>query len=183
MPKAPKQADNELPTMLSRGTLQKRLSTITHALMLRAHRIRAQHALKSILAAYIGSGNSAGEPAEPPTTRTVASDEIYAFKPEMASLREQIELLRRSVLNAIPIVTLVRQLDDLEAERRKWDSQANRLKLLARAADAVEPYLDFPALVHERVSGLIETLDRDTARWLDVIYRAHYQGGAVLWWN
>ncbi|TSD85712.1 S24 family peptidase [Mycobacterium sp. KBS0706] len=52
-----------------------------------------------------------------------------------------------------------------------------RLALLERAADAVESFLEFPALVYERVSGLIKTLDRDTSDWLSNIYRPHYRGG------
>ena len=77
----------------------------------------------------------------------------------------------------MPIVSLIRQLDNLESVRQEWDAQANRLLLLARAAAAVEPYLDLPELVYERVAGLIDTLDRDTADWLGRIYRPHYRGG------
>ena len=77
----------------------------------------------------------------------------------------------------MPIVSLIRQLDNLSTVRQEWDAQANRLLLLARAGAAVEPYLALPKLVYERVSGLIETLDRDTADWLGRIYRPHYRGG------
>lgn len=177
LPEAPKQAESELPTMLSRGTLQKRLSAITHALMLCAHRNSAEHALQSILATYIGSVKSAEQLAEPPTDKTLSPDESKQTNPEQASLRVQIKAVRRGVQNTMPIVTLIRELDALESVRQEWDAQANRLMLLARAADAVEPYLAFPGLVYERVSGLIETLDRDTAGWLESIYRAHYRGG------
>ena len=177
LPEAPQQAESELPTLLSSGKLQERLSAITHALMLRAHRESAAHALQSLLATYMNSVKSAAEPTESSTDQAASPDDSKERKPQQASLREQIEAVRRGVQNAMPIVTLIRQLDNLESVRQEWDAQAVRLKLLARAADAVEPYLAFPELVYERVSGLIETLDRDTARWLDSIYRAHYSGG------
>ncbi len=177
LPEAPHPAESELPTMLSRGKLQRRLSAIAHALMLRAHRNSAAHALHSILATYISSVKSTSASAEPPSAKPASPDDGKERKPQQASLREQIAAVRRGVQNAMPIVTLIRQLDALETVRQEWDAQAVRLGLLARAADAVEPYLAFPELVYERVSGLIKTLDRDTARWLGQIYRAHYKGG------
>ena len=177
LPEAPQPAENDLPKTLSRGKLQKRLSAIAHALLLRAHRNSAAHALHSILTTYVSSVKSTAASAEPPTAEAASPDDSKERNPQQASLREQIEAVRRAVQNAMPIVTLIRQIDALEAVRREWDAQAVRMGLLARAADAVEPYLAFPELVYERVSGLIETLDRDTARWLDRIYRAHYRGG------
>ena len=175
--KAPRPMESNLPTLLAGGKLQKRLSAIAFALMLRAHRESAADALKSLLAKYLGTVTPTGDAAGSPAGDTTSQDGKKEGKPEHGSLREQIEAIRRAVQNAIPIVSLIRQLDDLEAVREKWNTQANRLMLLARAANAVEPYLAFPALVHERVSGLIEALDHDTASWLDKIYRAHYRGG------
>ena len=169
LPESPQKAKSELPALLSRGRLQERLSAITHALMLRAHRASAEQTLQTILTIYVSAVKSVTASGAPPTGR--------AASPEQASLREQIETVRRGVQNAMPIVGLIRELDALETVRQEWDAQANRLGLLARAADAVEPYLAFPELVYERVSGLIETLDRDTAGWLDRIYRPHYLGG------
>ena len=173
LPEAPRQANSELPALLSRGRLQERLSAITHALMLRAHRASAEQALQTILTTYVSAVKSETAPAG----RAASPDNSKQSSPDQASLRTQIETVRRAVQNAIPIVGLIRQLDALETVRQECDAQANRLGLLARAADAVEPYLAFPELVYERVSGLIEALDRDTAGWLDRIYRRHYLGG------
>ena len=177
LPDAPHPAESDLPPLLAGGKLQKRLSAISHVLMLRVHRRSAEQALKSILTRYVGIATPAGEAAEPPPVKEASQDCEKEWKPQQASLREQIERIRRGVQNAIPIVSLIRQLDDLEGIRQEWEAQANRLTLLTRAAVAVEPYLEFPELVYQRVSGLIETLDRETAVWLDRIYRPHYSGG------
>ena len=177
LPEAPRQANSELPALLSRGRLQERLSAIAHALMLRAHRASAEQALQTILTTYVSAVKSETASAAPPAGRAASPDDSKQSSPDQTSLRAQIETVRRAVQNAIPIVGLIRQLDALETVRQEWEAQANRLGLLARAADAVEPYLAFPELVYERVSGLIETLDRDTTGWLDRIYRPHYLGG------
>ena len=177
LPATPRPEESDLPPMLAGGKLQKRLSAIAHALMLRAHRESAGDALKSILARYIGSVTPASEAAVQSSDEGASQAGEKEWKPEQASLREQIESIRRTVQNAMPIVSLIRQLDNLENLRQEWGVQANRLVLLSRAAVAAEPYLDFPELVYERVSGLIKALDRDTAGWLDRIYRPHYSGG------
>ena len=177
LPESPQPAGSDLPTLLSDGKLQKRLAAIAHALMLRAHRNSAADSLQSLLSNYISSLRPARESAGPPTHESLSRDDSQGRMPDQASLREQIDSVRRAAQNALPIVTLIRQLDDLAAVRQAWDEQANRLALLARVAHAVEPYLAFPRLVYERVSGLIETLNRDTAGWLDKIYRPHYRGG------
>ncbi len=106
LPKAPKQANSELPKLLSRGKLQGRISAVTHALMLRTHRTYAKHALQSMLASYIGSVKSAEERVEQRTDRSASPDDRKQTKPDRASLREQIESVRRGVQNAIPIVKL-----------------------------------------------------------------------------
>lgn len=177
LPEAPRPVESDLPDMLAGGKLQNRLSAIAHALMLCAHRKSGEEALKSILGRYVGALVPAGERAEPAISGRGLLDGGEEWIPEQASLREQIESIRRAVQNAMPVVSLIRQLDNLESVRQEWGVQACRLLLLARAATAVEPYLALPELVYERVSGLIETLDRDTADWLGRIYRPHYRGG------
>ena len=177
LPEAPGPVQVDLPVLLAGGRLQERLSAISHALMLRAHRKRGGDALKGILDRYIGSVAPTGEGAEPVSAGGPSREGRKTWRPEEAALREQIETVRRAVQNALPIVSLARQLEALETVRQEWDAQAARLLLLDRAAAAVEPYLGLPELVHERVSGLIRSLDRDTAEWLGRIYRPHYLGG------
>ena len=177
LPVAPQPAESDLPTLLAGGKLQNRVSAIAHTLMLRAHRDSAGDAFKSLLTKYIGTVTTTCEVAERPTDEVASQEGEKERKPEQASLRQQIEALRRAAQNTMPIVSLVRQIDNLEDVRIEWNTQEHRLSLLRRAADAVEPYLAFPELVYERVSGLIETLDRDTASWLEKIYRPHYLGG------
>ena len=86
-------------------------------------------------------------------------------------------MIRRSVQNAEPIVALIRQLDELDRTRQSWDAETHQLGLLARAIIAVAPFLEFPNLVYEQVSGLIAALDRDTQEWLKKLYRPHYNHG------
>ena len=117
--------------------------------MLRAHRNSAADSLQSLLSNYISSLRPARESAGPPTHESLSRDDSQGRMPDQASLREQIDSVRRAAQNALPIVTLIRQLDDLAAVRQAWDEQANRLALLARVAHAVEPYLAFPRLVYE----------------------------------
>ncbi|WP_342640473.1 ATP-binding protein [Rhodoligotrophos ferricapiens] len=168
LPDAPQPANSKLPELFAGSTLQKRLAAIVHALMLRAHRAAAGDVLKQLMVRYVGAPQSAED--QIPAEREQA-------KPQERSLRDQIEAIRRGVQNASPILSLIRQLDELERVRQAWEAEEKRLKLLERAADAVEPFLEFPALVYERVSGLINTLDRDTGTWLGNIYRPHYRGG------
>lgn len=176
VPDAQESENSALPDLFASGKLQERLSSISRTLMLREHRLRATDALQSLTVRYIGRIKSAAESADASESEP-AAPAGHGSKPDEEPLREQIEAIRRAVQNAIPVVSLIRQIDELESLRREWQSDEDRLKLLARAADAVEPYLEFPGLVYERVSGLIETLNRDTAAWLGKIYRSHYNGG------
>lgn len=170
LPEAPQAAESNLPELFAGGDLQKRLAAVAHALMLRAHRLDAAEAIKQVMGRYVGTAKATDE-------ETPGEDATAVIAPERRSIREQIESIRRAVENASPIVSLIRQLDELEQVRKAWEAQDKRLGLLERAADAVEPYLEFPALVYERVSGLIRTLDHDTGEWLKSIYRPHYSGG------
>lgn len=176
LPEAPESAISALPDLFSSGKLQERLDAITHNLMLREHRLMATEALQSLMGRYIGKAKTAGELADVAESAPAAPAE-YGSKPDEEPLRAQIEAIKRAVQNAIPVVSLIRQLDELELLRQNWQSDSDRLQLLVRAADSVEPYLEFPGLVYERVSGLIETLNIDTAAWLGKIYRSHYNGG------
>lgn len=176
LPEAPKSEDSALPDLFASGKLQVRLQAISSALMLRQHRLESTDALKLVMGRYIGKANSADEPAHATQSKSVSKADVDS-KTDEEPLCEQIEAIRRAVQNAIPVVSLVRQFDELELLRQDWQSDEDRLKLLARAADAVEPYLELPGLVYERVSGLIETLNLDTATWLGKLYRSHYNGG------
>ncbi|GAA3109941.1 AAA family ATPase [Rhizobium viscosum] len=177
LPDAPEPADSTLPNLLSTGKLQKRLKAVARTLQLRGHRTQAKTALPALVDRFIGKIKSADDATEIGGHGTETISGSFVNAPETMPLREQIAAIRRAVQNAIPIVSLIRHLDDMELIRLQWEADKNRLSLLARAADAVEPFLEYPAVVHERVSGLIETLNTNTAEWLDRIYRSHYRGG------
>lgn len=176
LPKALEVKNSALPDLFASGKLQERLNAISSTLKLREHRLEATAALKLLMGRYIGKAISQDEPADAVESEpaSLADD---GPKSDEEPLREQIDAIRRAVQNAIPMVSFIRQLDDLELLRQGWQSAEERLALLARAADAVEPYLEFPDLVYESVSGLIETLNRDTSTWLGRLYRSHYSGG------
>lgn len=176
LPDARESENGVLPDLFASGKLQERLDAITRTLLLREHRLRATEALQSLMGRYIGKVKSAGESAHAAESGPAAPAEHGSNE---EPLREQIEAIRRAVQNAIPMVSLIRQIDEMELLRQEWQSDEDRLNLLARAANAVEPYLEFPGLVYERVSGLIETLNSDTAAWLSKIYRSHYNGGPL----
>lgn len=170
LPPAPVAQETTLPTVFGGGTLQSRLTAIAHALTLAAHRREAGEALKGLVERYVGTARGTDNAER-------KSERVEEKVTERAPLRAQIEAIRRAVQNAAPIVSLIRQLDELERIRQAWEADNGRLALLARAADAVTPFLEFPDLVYERVSGLINTLNRDTTKWLNRIYRAHYLDG------
>jgi len=173
LPEPSKVEDSALPDLFSFGKLQKRLNAVAYTLMLREHRKRSFEVLQALTARYIGKAKSVGK-----STGVGESDAAeYGFKPDEQPLREQIEAIRSAVQNANPVIYLARQLGDLERLNREWKFEENRIELLVRAADAVEPYLKFPDLVHERVTGMIETLSDNTEAWLGKIYRSHYSGG------
>lgn len=176
LPEAPARENSALPNLFAFGRLQKRLDAIARVLMLREHRLEAADALQALMGRYIGKEKRPGESSDAADSEPAAFPE-HGLKPDEGPLREQIQAIRRAVQNAIPVVSLIRQLDELELLRQGWESDQNRLELLTRAANAVESYLEFPSLVYERVSGLIETLNRDTGLWLSKIYRSHYRGG------
>ena len=180
-PDPPVQPESELPQILSNGKLQKRLFAIARALMLRTHLKSAEGHTRLILESYIGSVTSTEEVDQTSTLTdgTIASIESDELDKRKAPIMEQINAVRRGVKNITPILSLVGQLDALESKRKEWEAQTDRLLLLERAAKAIESFRVFPELVHDRITGLIRTLNSNTANWLDRIYSAHYRGGPV----
>ena len=173
IPEAPMSESSALPEIFASGKLQERINAIMRIIALWRHRLVAMESLQTLLDRYLGKMRTTDDHAE---TESVSMVEGH-HAPDEEPLREQITAIRRAVQNAIPLVSLIRQLDELELVRQSWQSEAARLKLLSRAVDATEPFLEFPALVYESVSGLIETLNHDTKVWLGKLYRPHYNGG------
>lgn len=67
-----------------------------------------------------------------------------------------------------------RQLVQFRETCQKWAKARDRLKKLDRAAKAIEPFIRFPALVHDQVTGLISDLDSQTNAWAQRMYKAQF---------
>jgi SOS-response transcriptional repressor LexA len=169
LPDAPVLQDQALPEILRTGTLAARLLNVRRAIQLAKHRAQGKEPLKGLLKRYIGTAEKS-ENAE-------TGPGVLPTVPNEAPLRDQIDMIRRAVQNAAPIVSLIRQLDELDSARQAWETENRRLELLGRAATAMEPFLHFPDLVYEQVSGLIKTLSRGIADWQRKLYRPHYCDG------
>ncbi len=170
LPNPPAAVDVGLPEMVGTGTLAARLTNITSAIRLARHRQASSSEIERIVKRCIGTATRADQRVEEP-------EEHEPPEPDTAPLREQIETIRRCVQNAAPVVSLIRQLNELDRIRQEWEADNRRLGLLARAAAAMEPFLTFPALVYEQVTGLIAALHTGTQTWLERLYRPHYHGG------
>ena len=165
---APELTDETLPEIFRSGTLGARLSNVRRAIHLAKHRAQNKEPLEKLVKRYVGAAGK---------SETTEISPAAPAAPNEAPLRDQIDLIRRAVQNAAPIVSLIRQLDELDGARQAWEAENRRLELLERAADAIDPFLRFPDLVYEQVSGLIATLDRGIAGWLQKLYRPHYCDG------
>src|SRR5262249_31335091 len=155
------------PEEFKYGRLAQRAANVAQAIRLSKHRSRIADALKKIVERYIGApGNREAESAEVKSAQEIESDKL--------PLRGQIEVLRMCIENTAPIVSLLRQIDGLEANRKQYIANRTRLRLIGLAADALEQFAAFESLVFQHVSGLIQTLDRGTKEWLSRIYRPHY---------
>ena len=163
-PVAPESKPSTWPEEFENGTLAKRSANIERVIRLAKHRTAGKDAVKGMAKRYIGK---AGAPE-------AAEADIEAKR---LPLRDQIEALRLCVTNAAPILSLLRQLDELETTRKKYAALNRRLARLGQAADAIETFAGFENLVFQQASGLISALDQGTRGWLEKIYSPHYRGG------
>lgn len=170
LPEMPAAKAMKWPEEFKEGMLATRVGNIVQAIRLSKHRSASADALKNLVERYIGV------PAQPESGSAWQNDEVKT-QPDKLPLREQLETLRMCVENTAPIVSLVRQLDELETTRKQYTAFMASLDLIDRAADAMEEFGGFEALVFEQVSGLIQLLDRGTKEWLGRIYSPHYLGG------
>ncbi len=163
-PVAPESKPSTWPEEFENGTLAKRSANIERVIRLAKHRTAGKDAVKGMAKRYIGK---AGAPE-------AAEADIEAKR---LPLRDQIEALRLCVTNTVPILSLLRQLDELETTRKKYAALNRRLARLGQAADAIETFAGFENLVFQQASGLISALDQGTRGWLEKIYSPHYRGG------
>ncbi len=158
------------PEEFKAGMLTTRVGNIVQAIRLSKYRSASADALKRLVERYIGAPGQ-------PETGSAEQAETEGSQPDKLPLREQIETLRMCIENTAPIVSLLRQHDELETTRKQYSTLIARLDLIDRAADAMEEFAGFETLVFQQVSGLIQILDRGTKEWLGRIYSPHYLGG------
>lgn len=159
-------AQISLPKDLAGGTLATRFANLQHALILGAQRTAVDGLIQPLLASYLGSWSfSRGEKI----------DEVIDLA--MLPIRHQVLVLIQAINAAEPLIGLTRQIDVIEAARKRWVAASNRLRLIRRATEAVKLLTRLPELVEHQVQGLIHTLEKRITEWLDLIYRPHYNGG------
>ncbi|MEM7169970.1 MAG: hypothetical protein AAF530_07350 [Pseudomonadota bacterium] len=163
LPDAPVPQPIDLPEEFRNGTLDQRIGDIVKAVELSRHRAESTEAIKALVERYIGVA-----------ARVEAEEESTA---QERPLHDQIEAVRKCVENTAPIVSILRQLDDLERTRKESVGYITRLVLIDEAATAIEAFAGFEGLVFQQVSGLIQALETDTRNWLGTIYSPHYKGG------
>ena len=169
LPAAPELELSAWPEEFDEGTLARQTANVERVVRLAKHRTEGQDAIKRMATRYIG------EATGPESEKTEAADaDIEANR---LPLRHQIEALRLCVNNAAPLLSLLRQLDELEAARKQFVAFTRRMARLGQAADAIEAFAGFENLVFQQVSGLISALDQGTLTWLQQIYSPHYHGG------
>lgn len=169
LPESPEMGAVELPEILRTDSLATRITNIAHAVRLARHRNASKEATERIVNRYIG--------APEPEDREEQPEAVEAIDPDKTPLSEQIDTIRRCVQNTAPVVSLLRQLDELGKTRQEWELDNRRIVQLERAAAAIDPFISFPDLVYEQVTGLINTLHTGTETWLRRLYRPHYLGG------
>ena len=169
LPVAPELKFSAWPIEFNNGTLARRATNIERVVRLAKHRTESKDAIKRMVTRYIG-GAAASESESP----EAADANIEA---NSLPLRHQIEALRLCVNNAAPLVSLRRQLDELEAVRKEFSASNRRITRLGQAAEAIEAFAGFENLVFQQVTGLISALDQGTLSWLQRIYSPHYRSG------
>ena len=112
--------------------------------------------------------------------KTAMLSVLRAGKPEtdlaanQRSVEGQLTMLKAYLDAATIFAGLRRQLAQIEETCEKWAKLKLRMERLARAAKAVEPFLRFPALVHDQVAGLITALNTQASTWAQHMYRAQF---------
>ncbi|SHF80944.1 AAA domain-containing protein [Loktanella atrilutea] len=90
------------------------------------------------------------------------------------SIQGQLSVLKAYLDAATVFAGIRRQLSQIQETCERWAKARTRLEKLARAAEAVEPFKDFPDLVHNQVAGLISNLQEKATLWSQRMYRAHF---------
>ena len=159
------------PELFESSGLAGKSSNVRRAMRLARLRSENRETIKSLVERYVGGttlGNVHGDGA-------VASS--MDGHPDKLPMRDQVELLRRCVSGTTPILSLLRQLENLDSVSQAHADFQARLSRIGKAAEAIAAFARFPDVVSHQVAGLIDALDQGTKAWLGRIYRPHYHGG------
>lgn len=154
-----------LPIEFSNTQLGKRFDNIQRVIDLAAHREQSGAQLRVILNAHIGTFST--PPSE--TSAPASADKL--------PLRRQIVTLHKAIESSTPVLSLLRQVSELEQTLKEWEAADTRHALLVKASSAAAHLRRLPDLVHQQVAGLINTLEAKTEAWLHILYKPHYIGG------
>ena len=160
------------PKAFENSRLARSCHNVEQALRLARQRVDNVQVIKGLMERYVGKTSPPdvdGSQEAPGWTGGERSDAL--------PLQDQVEALRRCVNAATPILSLLRQLDELDSISKTHAEILDRSIRIADAADAMADFTRFPDLVFQQVTGLITTLDAGTKAWLEKIYRPHYRGG------
>ena len=160
------------PKVFEQSRLAGLSANVERAVRLAKQRTENKAAIKGLMERYVGTTNLQdvdGTQAAPNGTGDGGPDEL--------PLRDQIEALRRCVSGAAPTLSLLGQLDKLDSVSEAHAELRTRLGRIGKAAEAMSVFAEFPNVVFQQVTGLIDALDEGTRVWLERIYRPHYRGG------
>jgi len=101
-------------------------------------------------------------------------DDESAIVANERTIQGQLVVLRSHLEVATMFAGIRRQLAQIKDSCERWAKARTRIEKLARAAKAVEPFKEFPDLVHNQVAGLITDLQEKATAWSRRMYRAHF---------
>ena len=141
------------PRQFEASSLARRCQNVARAIRLARQRAANVQTIKRLMERYVGraSPRDVDESDADPTTEGQSLGEL--------PLRDQVETLRRCVTAATPILSLLRQLGELESINKAHAEFLDRSIRIADAADAMADFTRFPGLVFQQVAGLITALD------------------------
>ncbi|MBD3831959.1 MAG: AAA family ATPase [Brevundimonas sp.] len=137
--------------------LRATIKTIRRAIMLARYRREHAEFARSLVTGVLKS-------ADP-------EDAIAANE---RSLHGQLTVLSGYLEAARVFAGIRRQLAQIKQTCELWEAKRTRITKLERAAKAVEPFMAFPALVHDQVTGLITALDGQANNWARRMYKAQF---------
>jgi hypothetical protein len=103
-----------------------------------------------------------------------SADPEDALPANKRSIHGQLTVLNVYLEAARVFAGIRRQLIQIKQTCERWEAKLTRLTRLERAAKAVEPFMKFPALVHDQVTGLITALDSQANAWAQRMYKAQF---------